>query len=706
MRVLVLPEGRPLAVPTRGGVRAVLHHAALACGVPVAELALYCAERPLRPSATEPLPRGILRVAHRAPGGGTSDARSASFVDAFHDLDINGDGQISREEFVAWMTSAVAGCSTMGKEEAETVFRRFDINGDGTVDLKEFVAAWEPPHQPPARNVPIRERWRWETHGGGEIESVLSSGAIALLDAQWIINLADSGGVLKPRQALPDEAFLSLSEVQAATCANASSLPIVCISHCWLQPDHPDPRGHNLRIVARTLKSLLAAEKGRRHAVFYDFCCIHQCCRDDRGVPQGSTFKWLPDERRLERGAIGRFASEHGLFKRALGALCALYSHPATIVLMLTAFPPDYKDKGRYTLSGNTHPYLDRGWCFCESSWAMMVKANGLALDLGPLSGKEDMEWGELCRACTQGRRAPALPSDFEAQLKGKAFTNGKTDLPLVAELYKNGFTNRFGAATVLQYSQMGWGDAEAKTLGALIGAGTCSNLTKLHLGGNLIGDHGAAGLAKGLACTPLLKELVLTGNAIGNDGASALANSLALVPNMERIHLDSNRSGPAGACALARSLSNIAGLEWFYMSGNPIGDEGARALAKGLQDTPAVEWLYLSGCSIGDDGMYALACSLPSVPSLEWLDLDGNHIGDAGVGALAERLEHVPALERLYLRNNKIGNAGGSALAGKLASVPMLRWLYLEGNAITDEAVIQETMISAWGRRGSGLSL
>ena len=41
---------------------------------------------------------------------------------------------------------------------------------------------------------------------------------------------------------------------------------------------------------------------------------------------------------------------------------------------MLTVFPEDYTDPQKYTISGNCAKYPDRGWCFCESSWARMVK--------------------------------------------------------------------------------------------------------------------------------------------------------------------------------------------------------------------------------------------------------------------------------------------------------------------------------------------
>jgi hypothetical protein len=687
-------------------VGALTRRVALACRLPAARLVLFCRGRRLGGPGSR-LPRGAaLRVALRQVGGGASAPKGKPLTELFANFDLNGDGIITREEFTAAMTSTLKGCATMSRAEAESIFKRFDADGNGTVDLKEFMAAWEPAHQPPAREVPVGERWRWETYGGSEIEAVLSSGAIVLLDAQWVVNLADSRGVLRPRQALPDEAFLSLSEVQAATSAHASALPIICVSHCWLQPDHPDPRGHNLRVLARALKSLLAAENGRRHAVFYDFCCIHQCCRDSRGAPQGTTFQYSQKEGGLAAGAIGRYASEHGLFKQALGSLGAFYSHPTTMVLMLTAFPSNYKDKKLYHLSGNHQPYFGRGWCYCESSWAMMVKGDDLTLDLARMAGSGPIQWEELRRMCRQGRKAPVLPSTFDDELTHKAFTNGKTDLPLVGALYRDGFTARFGVATGLQYGEIGWGDPEATALGSLLGAGASPSLTKLHLGGNSIGDAGACALAKGLSGVPLLKELNLKNNAIGDAGGAALAEGLSSIPDLERFHLDGNAIKAVGAAALGKALPAVPALEWIYLSGNPLGVAGACAIAAGLAGTPAVEWLYMSNCAIKDEGARALAEALASIPSLEWLDLDGNEIGDAGITALAEQLGAVPSLERLYLRNNVMGDEGAAAIADKLSTVPRLRWLYLEGNAIQDKTLINETITPKWGRRGSGLSL
>ena len=35
---------------------------------------------------------------------------------------------------------------------------------------------------------------------------------------------------------------------------------VVCVSHPWLQPDHPDPKGVNLRLLGRVLEKFLKSK--------------------------------------------------------------------------------------------------------------------------------------------------------------------------------------------------------------------------------------------------------------------------------------------------------------------------------------------------------------------------------------------------------------------------------------------------------------
>ena len=53
----------------------------------------------------------------------------------------------------------------------------------------------------------------WVRFGGELLEPALVSGAIALLDAEFIVELAEKGERMQPRQLLLPKAFLSLETV-------------------------------------------------------------------------------------------------------------------------------------------------------------------------------------------------------------------------------------------------------------------------------------------------------------------------------------------------------------------------------------------------------------------------------------------------------------------------------------------------------------
>ena len=152
----------------------------------------------------------------------------------------------------------------------------------------------------------------WRKRGGGDLEPVLASGAVALLDAQWIISHAEAGGVLTHRQALPEEAFLSLADLVEAMHEFSQHIPVAALSYPWLTKDHPDPRGANLARVARALKALLTCSYDGilRLGVFWDFGSLHQ----------------HPDP----ANGVMRTEEQNALFKQGLGYLGTLYSHPKT----------------------------------------------------------------------------------------------------------------------------------------------------------------------------------------------------------------------------------------------------------------------------------------------------------------------------------------------------------------------------------------
>ena len=97
----------------------------------------------------------------------------------------------------------------------------------------------------------------WRELRGDELEQSLTvlpdlgDAPIRLVDARYVVRLAKKGGRLPRRQELPAKAILSLEQVKSMgrfkSTLFSSSLRIIAVSHPWLQPDHPDPRGENLQ---------------------------------------------------------------------------------------------------------------------------------------------------------------------------------------------------------------------------------------------------------------------------------------------------------------------------------------------------------------------------------------------------------------------------------------------------------------------------
>ena len=344
-------------------------------------------------------------------------------------------------------------------------------------------------HPPPQRARLWEDEFR-----GGDIEPVLASGAIALLDASWLVAHAAAGGVLRRRQELPDAAFVSAAALKAS-CTEASFLPVIALSYPWLTPSHPDPRGDHLQLVSTVLSALLTGSSCRVWGVFWDY---------------GSLF---------QHGELKpRTTEEDELFKAGLGALGTIYSHPWTWVFRLTRLP------SALDIVANTTVYGERGWCFTESSWAQLSKSRFNSLDLGKFSHTQS-QWHQIREECTAGggRRPPLSPTKFNELLATKRFTNGKEDMPLVKDLYDAAFVAHMGSAEELHYDSLQWGDEEAALLSEAIGTGALRSLRNLYLENNSIGDVGAAKLAAVIHLLPSSCTVSVRGNPMSETAKQAL---------------------------------------------------------------------------------------------------------------------------------------------------------------------------------------
>ena len=153
-----------------------------------------------------------------------------------------------------------------------------------------------------------RRSEEWDFLGGGELEPLLASGALALLDGDWLVRRAAEGKRIERRQDLDPEAFVSLSTLKM-TGSCRDGLPIVLMSYPWLSPAHPDPKRDTLNLIARVLKAYIAnvgydvGEK-RRWGVFWDFACLHQ-------HPIGGGARTGEEEALFRQGLQARAISTH-----------------------------------------------------------------------------------------------------------------------------------------------------------------------------------------------------------------------------------------------------------------------------------------------------------------------------------------------------------------------------------------------------------
>lgn len=376
----------------------------------------------------------------------------------------------------------------------------------------------------------------WGANDGEALHDSLASDAglggapVRLVDARFIIKLAISGGRLTRRQDLPNGAFIGLRQLrQMGKGYMKTDLRILCVSHMWLRPDHPDPRGDSLQLLANALETfVLDRFDGGTWAVFLDYCSLPQC------------------------GPLGeaRTSTESALLARGLHSLAALFSHPCTWTLKLTKLPVDYPSAFSYAadIAPNVAEYDERGWCWTESSVSNLVKPYTQVLDLSKYSGQPTavrsttlrnstlrMNYAttlpELIRTCRAGRAPPLIPSEFDRLLEQKAFTWRHADLPTVRQLYRSAFDLRFAAASILSFVDLGWNDEDARSLCKVIDSGALRHTREIDLVGNHITDDGMGWLA------------------------ASLAQAAVVAPNLEAVHLSCNRASEQATAAVSAML-------------------------------------------------------------------------------------------------------------------------------------------------------
>ena len=310
---------------------------------------------------------------------------------------------------------------------------------------------------------------RWKRYGGDEVERLLET--VDLVDARYLVALAQAGGVLPRAQELPASA-----KITPATCWRLQgwpelfSTPVLVLSYPWLDRSHPDRHGVLLRAVAPILRGMIAAAEAKGE-------CMHGTV--------GVMMDWcsLPQ--------VPRSAADQARFDAGLEGMSLWYSHPFTHVLLVTTPLPE---GGDYS---NCRPYYERGWCFSELKTSSLVKNADLLWDLSklpPVAAAVDADdsadgaavqtvrtYMECRMGMVAGRQPPLSPDAVAKEMRARvsagtlAFTY-EADIEPVIEMYRKGFVAAFagyrqlrqikeGAGTTIYYGQLGWTDADAAVM-------------------------------------------------------------------------------------------------------------------------------------------------------------------------------------------------------------------------------------------------
>ncbi|KAF6259342.1 hypothetical protein COO60DRAFT_1015778 [Scenedesmus sp. NREL 46B-D3] len=188
--------------------------------------------------------------------------------------------------------------------------------------------------------------------------------------------------------------------------------------------------------------------------------------------------------------------------------------------------------------------------------------------------------------------------------------------------------------------------------------------LRVLQLGGNFLGDAGAAALAAALPGLQQLRQLELQDNySIGCEGVRALAAALPLAPSLQELNLAKNCIGPQGAKLLATGLQANAAAAAAAASNAALDSTTKDAASgncsniRGGSAFVGLRYLELEWCKLKVEGVAHVAAALV--------------MQRPGLGAAAQQgVGAQCCLQRLGLGRNGAGDKGVNVSWGSCEAV------------------------------------
>lgn len=325
------------------------------------------------------------------------------------------------------------------------------------------------------------DRHRDRYYGEDALRTLLSKRDALLVRGSWLADLARHQGTLPRRQDLPAGAAWDPEAIFPGSTARSPAPPIeiAAVSHRWLTPEHPDPKGQRLKAIGRLADEYIRANR-RDLAIFIDWCSVYQ---------------------------PPRTLDEQASFMQSLCHISLWFAHQHTWKWMFTGTPDGWQ----------VQPYEERGWATFEWAVSQLAAVPERVLQISSSKHMPEDSWSStIARCALASRQPPVTPDAFAKLLETKSFTDS-VDRGLLEATYRHTFGDLMASAEVLDFSFLGWGDDEIKTLAAALPL--CESLRRLYLSWNRASDAGAAALATALPHCGRLCKLALAGNPISDGG-------------------------------------------------------------------------------------------------------------------------------------------------------------------------------------------
>ena len=479
------------------------------------------------------------------------------------------------------------------------------------------------------------------------IEAFAAEGDVKFVRASYFLELAEQGGRFPRRQEVPPRALVGraafkrmadevrawrkiLAEyadtMYAADLAHAMRFPpFVVVSYAWLSKEHPDADGRQLReVLAKAIEWYMSERAKLIKGSYYEQFIGAAARLDAPFTAEGVDFAifvdycglWQNERTEEQQASFGRgLAGMDLLYVRMLPTHTLLcppchlspplptrvrrarrQAHKEVPVWRMTRLLDGYPGVPAYNL---------RGWPFFETAASHYIKCVRFVLDLGSEEAVEALaafegrrrtpeelaemgdyeklfETGRLGRLQDKARPPPLAPLEFAERVAPLKLTNGK-DKDVLIKLQAKVATTVLGGVEELQYTEMEWGEAEARVLAQALAL--CKSLRTLHLDGAMLGDAGVAAVVSALTLCGPLATLGLGATGAGVLAAKALASALSEgMAALTSLELYENDLGAEGGKALAEALKVNKGLRWLDVD-NFLGEETEELLREAVKE-------------------------------------------------------------------------------------------------------------------------